>query len=64
MRELIEKVEQTKKRMAIVFHELDTFNTELDIDKAGVNLEKFEKRIANLRKEWEIEYSYLQKENK
>ena len=48
--------------MNATFHMLDTFDTELDIEEAGVNLEKLEKRIANLRKEWEIEYSYLEKE--
>jgi hypothetical protein len=41
---------------------LNTFDTELDIEECGANLEKLEKRIANLRKEWEIEYSYLQNE--
>lgn len=46
--------------MDTTFHKLDTFDTELDIEEAGVNLEKLEKRIANLRKEWEIEYSYLE----
>jgi len=63
MQELIEKVEKTKKWMNTAFHKLDTFDTELDIEEAGVNLEKLEKRITNLRKEWEIEYSYLQNEN-
>jgi hypothetical protein len=62
MQELIEKVDKTKKWMNATFHMLDTFDTELDIEEAGVNLEKLEKRIANLRKEWEIEYSYLEKE--
>jgi hypothetical protein len=63
MQELIEKVEKTKKWANTAFHKLDTFDVDLDIEEAGVNLEKLEKRITNLRKEWEIEYSYLQNEN-
>lgn len=63
MQELIEKVGKTKKWMNTTFHMLDTFDTELDIGECGVNLEKLEKRIANLRKEWELEYSYLENEN-
>jgi hypothetical protein len=63
MQELIEKVEKTKKWANTAFHKLDTFDVDLDIEEAGVNLEKLERRIANLRKEWEIEYSYLQNEN-
>jgi hypothetical protein len=62
MKELIEKVEKTKKWMNSTFHKLDTFDVDLDIEETGVNLEKLEKRIANLRKEWEIEYSYLENE--
>lgn len=63
MQELIEKVEKTKKWANTAFHKLDTFDVDLDIEEAGVNLEKLERRIANLRKEWEIEYAYLQNEN-
>ncbi len=48
--------------MNSTFHKLDTFDVDLDIEETGVNLEKLEKRIANLRKEWEIEYSYLENE--
>lgn len=64
MEELIEKVEKTKKWANTAFHKLDTFDVDLDIEEAGVNLEKLEKRIANLRKEWEIEYSYLKNETR
>ena len=48
MQELIEKVEKTKKWANTAFHKLDTFDVDLDIEEAGVNLEKLERRIANL----------------
>lgn len=63
MEKLIEKVAKTKKWANTAFHKLDTFDTELDIEETGVNLEKLERLIVNLRKEWEIEQSYLENEN-
>lgn len=60
MEELIKKLEKLKEQKVKFFEMID--NQELDIDQIDGNFRKFEKRIANLRNELEVEDFLLQVE--
>ena len=62
MEELIEKVAKTERMMESFFHKVDTFDSSLDIEETDAIFRKFEKRIANLRNELEVEDFLLQVE--
>jgi len=53
MKELIEKLEKLKEQKVRFFEMID--NQELDIDQIDDNFRKFERRVANLRNEFEVE---------
>lgn len=60
MQELITKLENLKEQKERFFEMIDS--RELDIDQIDGNFKKFEKRIANLRNELEVEDFLLQVE--
>lgn len=60
MQELKTKLEKLKEQKVRFFEMID--NQELDIDQIDGNFRKFEKRIANLRNELEVEDFLLQVE--
>jgi hypothetical protein len=53
MEELFKKLEKLKSQKERFFQMID--NQELDIDQIDGNFRKFEKRVADLRNEFEVE---------
>lgn len=60
MEELIKKLEKLKEQKVRFFEMID--NNELDIDQIDGNFKKFEKKVANIRNEFEVEDFLLQVE--